>query len=99
MEKKLNLKMDIPKGYNVPPDEFKGCYANATVIRNNKREFVFDFILRIENVSVLVSRVIMSPDHTKEFKAALQRNIENFALKPKLKGLTVKDLGITKDEN
>ena len=91
----------IEKGYHCPPNEFKGCYANAVIIRNNKREFVFDFILRIENVSVLVSRVIMSPDHTKEFKAALQRNIENFALKPKLRleGLTVKDMGITKDEN
>lgn len=60
------------------PEDAKGVYANLAMIKHSDREFVFDFILRVEERAQLVARVISSPDHARDFLEALRSNIEKF---------------------
>ncbi|MGA2363787.1 MAG: DUF3467 domain-containing protein [Candidatus Aminicenantales bacterium] len=58
------------------PETAKGAYANLAVIRHTPREFLFDFILKIDEEAQLVSRVIMSPPHAHAFLEAFGKNLQ-----------------------
>lgn len=58
------------------PETAKGVYANVAVIKHTEREFIFDFILLIDEEAQLVSRVIMSPPHASAFLEAFRLNVE-----------------------
>lgn len=62
------------------PETARGVYANIAVIKHTPREFVIDFVLGLEGENQLVSRVIMSPEHTQAFSEALKINLERFNL-------------------
>ena len=53
-----------------------GKYANVAMIKHTGREFVFEFVLRLDNEALLASRIITSPAHAKELHEALGKNIE-----------------------
>lgn len=59
-------------------EKLQGGYSNFALIHHTRREFVIDFIWRLENYSALVSRVITSPEHARELYVALGRNIERY---------------------
>lgn len=61
-----------------PREKLQGGYSNFALIHHTRREFVIDFIWRLENYSALVSRVITSPEHARELHVALGRNIERY---------------------
>lgn len=56
----------------------RGTYSNVAIIRHMENEFVFDFGLVVQDRHLLVSRVILSPDHVKRLHAALGINLEKF---------------------
>jgi len=62
---------------------FKGTYTNAALIQHTTREFIFDFVLQVKDHTELVSRVIMNPEHVKDFQKALDKNIKLFDEKKK----------------
>jgi len=59
-------------------DVFKGIYSNVALIQHTKREFIFDFVLQVKDHAEVVSRIIMSPEQTKDFQKALNENIKLF---------------------
>jgi hypothetical protein len=85
-DRKLIEKQDKPKQEQqeqqldifVPPELTKGVYSNVALIRHTKNEFVMDFIFQIDGKGQLVSRVIMSPDHMRLFREAVEKNIKLF---------------------
>ena len=60
----------------ITPDIQKGVYSNVALIRHTQNEFIFDFILQFDGEAQLVSRVILSPAHTRAFKKALEDNLK-----------------------
>jgi len=60
------------------PEDLGGAYSNFAVIKHTKREFITDFVWRMDNMSILVSRVIMSPQQTKAVHRALGQNIQTY---------------------
>jgi hypothetical protein len=62
-------------------DKILGNYCNVAVIKHTIREFVLDFLLVLDNNSVLASRVITSPQHAKELSQVLGQNIEKYEKK------------------
>ena len=60
------------------PEVAAGNYCNLAVFKHTKREFIVDFIWRVDNTSLLVSRIITSPQHAKAIHDALGKNIENY---------------------
>jgi|GEM_PF-2926390 len=60
----------------------KGTYSNLAVIRHTQEEFMIDFYMRTpEETTILVARVIMSPDHMERFKKAIADNLDKFKQK------------------
>ena len=59
-------------------DELLGNYCNVAMIKHTKREFALDFLLRIDNYTILASRVITSPQHAKEIYKVLGSNIGQY---------------------
>jgi len=57
----------------------RGVYANLAVVRHTQLEFILDFLLAIDSDAQLVSRVVLSPDHAKRLKAALEQNLAKHA--------------------
>jgi len=57
----------------------QGVYANIVAIRHTQHEFILDFLLKVDEDNILLSRVILSPDHAKRLLAALQDNVEKYA--------------------
>ena len=55
-----------------------GKYCNFALIQHSRNEFIYNFILTIEQQSQLVSRIITSPSHAKAILKALQQNIEKY---------------------
>jgi hypothetical protein len=55
-----------------------GRYCNVAVIHHTNREFVLDFVWRLDSASILASRVITSPQHAKEIYEVLGQNIQKF---------------------
>ena len=63
---------------DVHPDIFKGDYSNLALISHTQNEFIVDFLIRITGKTQLVSRVILSPRHSKSLLNALGENIKKF---------------------
>jgi hypothetical protein len=60
----------------------QGIYSNLVVINHSPAEFVIDFIRIVPGMpkphARVMSRIILTPEHTKRFAAALSENIEKF---------------------
>ena len=58
----------------------KGEYSNLVLVNHSPSEFVLDFAKMMPGYekAKVVSRVVVSPLHTKRFLKALANNIENF---------------------
>jgi len=59
-------------------EDLAGQYSNVAIFKHTSREFVADFLWRMDNTSLLVSRIIMSPQHAKAVQRALGQNIGNY---------------------
>jgi hypothetical protein len=90
-QKKTNLKPDGAKNQNgqreslkqqievhAKPEDLAGSYSNFAVFKHTNREFIADFVWRIDNTNLLVSRIITSPQQAKAILKALGKNIENY---------------------
>ncbi len=103
MEEKMNKKQKI----NVKIDEKvgEGVYANFFMISNSPSEFIIDFGRILPGVlnAKIYSRILSTPQHTKQLLQILQRNIDNFEEKHgeiKLQGQAGnKDIGFKSEIN
>lgn len=61
-------------------DMAQGKYANLAVITHSSSEFVVDFVGVMPGVpkAQVVSRIIMTPEHTKRLMLALSENIKKY---------------------
>jgi len=71
-EKKIEIQ--------VPESVEKGIYSNLAFISHGEGEFILDFIFLQPQkpVGKVVSRIILSPQHTKRFLSALNDNIKKY---------------------
>lgn len=62
------------------PEVAEGIYANLAVISHSNAEFVIDFtrILPGTAKAKVQSRIVMTPQHLKQFLRALQENVNKF---------------------
>lgn len=67
-------------GLELKPEVAKGAYSNLAVISHSKTEFIIDFaeILPGFPKPEVVSRIVMSPEHTKRLMAAIIDNIKKY---------------------
>lgn len=65
------------------PQDTRGVYSNIAVVKHTEREFVFDFILQLDDRAQLVARIITSPEHAKAISEVLRENIEAYEKKQK----------------
>ncbi len=65
---------------DLSPEIAMGTYANMVVISHSGSEFVIDFARIVPGVDSpkVVSRIVMTPDHTKRFLYALRENVSAF---------------------
>lgn len=64
---------------HIDPAEEKGNYANAATIMHSPTEFIIDFMMLLPgDRRKVVSRVITSPSHAKQFAAALLENVTKY---------------------
>ena len=64
------------------PQHLKGgVYSNFLVITHTKEEFILDFMMVVQPVGAVTSRVVMSPGHLKRTIAALQENLNKYESK------------------
>lgn len=71
-KKQINLKLDEKIG--------EGVYSNLVVISHNQSEFIIDFgrlLPGLQDAKIL-SRIIKTPQHAKQFLNTLKNNIENY---------------------
>ncbi len=72
-------KNDKQKQLNIAIDETiaNGIYSNLAIINHSNSEFIVDFITVMPGApkAKVTSRVILTPEHTKRFKKALEDNI------------------------
>lgn len=54
----------------------KGVYSNSAQVAHSREEFIIDFFSMGQPYGLLVSRVLMSPGHTKRLLKALEENIQ-----------------------
>lgn len=60
-------------------DMRKGVFANQVIISHSPEEFVLDYVFRHAiGGNVVVSRVILTPEHSKRLAKALMENIQNY---------------------
>lgn len=78
--KKEDVKGPQPQEVQVTthPEITKGVYSNVAIIRHTPNEFIIDFLFQLDGSAQMVSRVILSTNHMKAFKAALEENIKMF---------------------
>lgn len=74
VKKSVQEKIEV----TAKPEDLCGNYSNFAVFRHNKREFVADFVWRMDNTNLLVSRIITSPQHAKALHRALGKNLQNY---------------------
>lgn len=65
----------------ISENAFKGIYSNFALIKHTTREFIIDFVFKLDDQAELISRVIMSPEQMKDFQKALDKNIKIFEAK------------------
>ena len=72
-------KNDNQKQLNIAIDESvaNGIYSNLAIINHSNSEFIVDFITVMPGSpkAKVTSRVILTPEHAKRFKKALEDNI------------------------
>ena len=75
-EEKGGAKIDIELDHTVA----EGKYANLVVINHSSSEFILDFISLMPGSpkAKVKSRVILTPEHAKRFKIALNDNIQRY---------------------
>lgn len=58
----------------------QGIYANLAIISHSSSEFVLDFIRVVPGVTKanVQSRLILSPEHAKRLKYALEENLSKY---------------------
>ena len=59
-------------------DTLKGYYSNVTNVHHTKNEFIFDFFFNLNQEKHLVYRIILSPEHVRQFVDAVNRNYEMY---------------------
>lgn len=55
-----------------------GRYTNLTMIRHSAEDFIIDFVFKLPETSILVSRVVLSPGHTKRLIEALAKDMGKY---------------------
>ena len=75
-------KNDEQKQINIAIDESvaNGVYSNLAIINHSTSEFIVDFITVMPGApkAKVTSRVILTPEHAKRFKKALEDNIMRY---------------------
>ncbi len=75
-------KTSEQKQLNITIDEnvADGVYSNLAIINHSTSEFIVDFITVMPGApkAKVKSRVILTPEHAKRFKKALEDNIQRF---------------------
>ena len=75
-------KNDNQKQLNIAIDESvaNGIYSNLAIINHSNSEFIVDFITVMPGSpkAKVTSRVILTPEHVKRFKKALEDNIMRY---------------------
>ena len=75
-------KNDEQKKLNIAIDEAvaNGVYSNLAIINHSTSEFIVDFITVMPGApkAKVTSRVILTPEHAKRFKKALEDNIMRY---------------------
>ena len=71
-EKKINIEIDEKTS--------EGIYSNLAIINHSVSEFVVDFVTIMPGSpkAKVRSRVILTPEHAKRLKKALEENIKRF---------------------
>ena len=71
-EKKINIEIDEKTS--------EGIYSNLAIINHSVSEFVVDFVTIMPGSpkAKVRSRVILTPEHAKRLKKALEDNIKRF---------------------
>ena len=74
MEEKKELSLELK------PEVAKGNYSNLAIISHTHSEFVLDFAEMLPGFpkAEIVSRIIMTPEHSKRLLMALQDNISKY---------------------
>ena len=65
---------------NIDVETAKGAYSTVVYLTHTEEEFILDFGTMLPGMDgpVIVSRVIMSPQHAKRLQMALKDNIKIF---------------------
>jgi len=64
---------------HIDPSEETGHYANAATIMHSPTEYILDFMMLLPgDRRKVVSRVLTSPSHAKQFAAALMENVAKY---------------------
>ena len=64
------------------PDELKkGVFSNNVFISHTPEEFILDFVAMAPQAGSVVSRVILTPSHTKRLANALVNAVTNYEKK------------------
>ncbi len=75
-------KNDNQKQLNIAVDESvaNGIYSNLAIINHSSSEFIVDFITVMPGApkAKVTSRIILTPEHVKRFKKALEDNIMRY---------------------
>jgi len=74
MEEQKQVQIQI----KATDEELKGRYANMVQISSNPEEFVLDFFMTMPPAGQLVSRITMSPGHTKRLYRVLGENLKRY---------------------
>lgn len=71
-EQQLNIELS--------EDVAEGTFANLAIITHSNAEFVLDFIRVMPGLpkAKVKSRIVMTPEHAKQFLRALNDNVEKF---------------------
>ena len=72
IEPQLNIELS--------EDIAEGTFANLAIITHSNAEFVIDFIRVMPGLpkAKVKSRIILTPEHAKQFLHALEDNVEKF---------------------
>ena len=75
-------KSNNKEGINIELSEevASGIYSNLAVINHSNSEFVLDFIQIMPGIpkAKVRSRILLTPQHAKRLKSALEENIKKF---------------------
>ena len=77
-----NKKLKDQQQLNIAIDEnvADGIYSNLAIINHSASEFIVDFITVMPGSpkAKVKSRVILTPEHAKRFKKAMEENIQRY---------------------